>query len=101
MKVRLFNANKIFKLDLPETVMGNFWITNDSTGEKLVNIVGQNGRWVINSSYVSDVIQISRDNNDDSNYNYSRIPSSIIEDDQIYYIKLHKHNNEGLLFLMS
>ena len=101
MKVRLFNANKIFKLDLPETVMGNFWIANDSTREKLVNIVGQNGRWVINSSYVSDVIQISRDNNDDSNYNYSRIPSSIIEDDQIYYIKLHKHNNEGLLFLMS
>lgn len=99
MKVRLFNSNKIFKLDLPETVMGNFWVTDNSTGEKLVNIIGENGKWVINSSYISDVLQISKDN--DNNYNYKKIPKEIIEGNKIHYINLNKHSNEGVFYLMT
>ena len=99
MIVRLFNSNKIFKLDLPETIMGNFWITDETTDEKLVNIIGQNGKWIIVSNYLSDVLQISKDEN--NNYNYTKIPNALLDDSKIHYIKLNKHPKDGVFYLMS
>ena len=59
--VTLIGKNKINKLVLPETPIGNYWVVdkNEDKAKKLVNIEGIDGNWqVIGNNYV-DVIDIN------------------------------------------
>ena len=55
MLVTLIGKSSIHKIVLPQTIVGNYWIT-DKTGEKekkLVNIEGKSGNWqVVSNNYV-------------------------------------------------
>ena len=58
MLVKLFGNGKMYKIYLPEEVEGNYWIYDNSNDEenKLVNIRGINGKWVLVSSKFSKII---------------------------------------------
>ena len=47
----LVGKNSIYKINLPQTTIGNYWIS-DKSGEiekKLINIEGKDGNWQITS----------------------------------------------------
>ena len=60
MLVTLVNKNHMHKITLPQTVMGNYWL-RDNTGKeekKLVNIDGKNGSWRITSNKHVQIIDL-------------------------------------------
>lgn len=61
MLIRLFNVDKMYKLSLPDTVSGNYWINDTHTGERLVNIIAENGQWIIRSNSISKILKVSLD----------------------------------------
>ena len=61
MLIRLFNVDKMYKLSLPDTVSGDYWINDTHTGERLVNIIAENGQWIIRSNSISKILKVSLD----------------------------------------
>ncbi len=66
MKVTLIGKSTMYKLNLPQTIMGNYWLTNDK-GRKLINIEGIDNQWqIINDNYLDvfdfDVIDVNENN---------------------------------------
>lgn len=58
MLVKLIGNRKVYKMNLPETVEGNYWLCDDSGNEeeKLINIKSSNGNWVVTSNKYSKII---------------------------------------------
>ena len=66
MKVYLIGKNIMYKLNLPQTVEGNYWLTDDKD-RKLINIEGLDKEWqVINDNYLDifdfNIIDVNNDN---------------------------------------
>lgn len=58
MIVSLIGRNNIYKVTLPQTPVGNYWIT-DNNGEnekKLLNIEGQGGHWQVTSTQNARIV---------------------------------------------
>lgn len=58
MLVTLIGKNSIYKINLPQTTIGNYWISDKSEEieRKLVNIEGTNGNWQITSNNAMKII---------------------------------------------
>lgn len=58
MIVKLVGNKKIFKMTLPDTVGGDYWLCDNSDNEeqKLVNIKSLNGTWIVASNKYSKII---------------------------------------------
>ena len=66
MKVYLIGKNLMYKINLPQTVEGNYWITDDKE-RKLINIAGVNKQWqIVNDNYLNifdfNIIDVNNDN---------------------------------------
>lgn len=61
MLVTLIGKNLIYKIALPQTPIGNYWITdkNREDEKKLINIEGKNGKWQITSNNYAKIINPS------------------------------------------
>ena len=58
--VTLIGKNAMHKIILPQTTIGNYWIS-DKTGrqeKKLVNIEGKDGNWIIASNNNAKIIEL-------------------------------------------
>lgn len=58
MLVKLIGNKKIIKMNLPETVEGNYWVCDDYDGEeqRIINIKSLNGNWIATSNKYSKII---------------------------------------------
>ena len=58
MKVTLIGKKSIYKITLPQTPIGNYWISDKSgpKEKKLINIDGQNGYWQVKSNNYAKII---------------------------------------------
>lgn len=51
MLVVLIGKNSINKITLPQTILGNYWLTDENNKDKkLINIEGKNGKWQVLSN---------------------------------------------------
>jgi len=90
---------------LPQTVMGNYWLT-DKDGEKethLINIEGKNGNWEITSSDYARVItgswkQTPDDRIKATNPDSEVIKSVILKEYSMYYICIGKSDDMFILY---
>ncbi len=70
MLVALIGKDRMYKLVLPQTASGNYWITDDTEKKrKLVNIEGINGQWYVTSNSNMQIINKTMANN---NINYNK-----------------------------
>lgn len=92
MFVTLIGGGIISKVKLPQTVNGNYWLTEKKSGKKIINIEGKNGKWQITSN---DYIKIV-------NPKYIKINDAQIQilkakDRILNKIALQEHNMYGVL----
>ena len=81
MRVILENEKNINQINLPELILGNYWLT-DSNSKNLLNIVAENNSWVLKSN--SDVKISAAEINDNINtINFSETIK--IEISKVYY----------------
>lgn len=95
MQIALIGKNTLYKLSLPKTVVGNYWLTdqNKKNEKKLINVEGKNGKWqlIVNDrTNVIDLkfIEINDDNNGIKVYmnNASKEKTVILEEYKMYGI---------------
>ena len=96
MLIRLFNVDKMYKLSLPDTVSGNYWITDEHTKERLVNIVAENNQWIIRSNSITKILRISMD----TNQLYS-VSMSNISTNSLLYLQITTRPNDGIYYLFA
>lgn len=90
MIVNLIGKNIVYKLNLPRTITGNYWLTDDKD-RKLINIEGINNQWqLINDNYLEiyDFNSIEIDENKiriDRNKTYRR-EAILLKEYQMYGI---------------
>lgn len=75
MKVILEDSNKLLTFKLTKEVMGNYWISN-SERVNLVNVVAENGNWVVKSNTDVKIIK-------DINYKESELLTNVNQLDNI------------------
>ena len=53
MQITIIKKNKLSVLSLPETVSGNYWITDYENGKKinLLNVEAKDGKWHLVSNH--------------------------------------------------
>ena len=96
MLIRLFNVDKMYKLSLPDTVSGNYWINDTHTGERLVNIIAENGQWIIRSNSISKILKVSLDTEQ-----LYTVPVSSITVNTLLYLQITTRPNDGLYYLFA
>ena len=105
MIVLLIGRTKVYKTYLPTDISGNYWI-NDTTGKKLLNIEAIDGNWQISSNNFVKIIEpnsirfedeymIAKTNEKDI------IPSTIIQENNMYAICLGEPRNVYVLYCVS
>ena len=50
MLVTLIGKDNLYKIRLPNKKTGDYWITDNESGKKLINIIGKNNEWQIYSN---------------------------------------------------
>lgn len=105
MLVTLIGKNTIYKLSLPKTAIGNYWISNKSENNerKLVNIEGKDGIWKITSNYYLKIInpkyvQISEDDIKIKQDAKNVLNSIILKEYNIYFIYLENDKEFYILY---
>ena len=96
MLIRLFNVDKMYKLSLPDTVSGNYWVTDEHTGERLVNIVAENNQWVIKSNSITKILKVSLDTNQ-----LYTVPVSYLTVNSLLYLQITTRPNDGIYYLYA
>ena len=95
MQIALIGKDTLYKLSLPKTVIGNYWLTdqNKKNEKKLINVEGKNGKWqlIINErTNVIDLrfIEINDNNNGIKVYtnNANKEKTVILEEYKMYGI---------------
>lgn len=56
MLVTVIGKKRLNRIILPNEVTGNYTVTDQNSGKKIVNIEGNNGNWEIKSSYYCKVV---------------------------------------------
>lgn len=104
MLVTLIGKNTIYKLNLPKTAIGDYWISDktEDNEKKLVNIEGKSGNWKITSNYYLKIINpeyvnISEDNIKIKNHPKNILNSITLKEYNLYFIYLQ---NEKELFIL-
>ena len=108
MLVTLIGKDRIFKLQLPQVVKGNYWLS-DKTGSierKLINIEEKNGKWQIVSNNYSQIINPSCIHISDSkievvNSDNRVLDKIILQECGMYGIMLDNSNELCLLYCSS
>ena len=96
MLVRLFNIDKMYKLNLPDTVSGNYWINDEQTGEKLVNIVAENNNWIVRSNSITKVFSVSSEGNQ-----LVVVPETTVHLNTILYMQINTRLKDGIYYLLA
>ena len=79
MKLLLLEKNRIIKTNLPKSIEGNYWITNESK-KNLVNVEASDNKWILKSN--RDV-KLSLNEDDSITSFYGEIE---LEANKMYYI---------------
>lgn len=103
MLVTLIGKDNLYKIRLPNKKTGDYWITDNESGKKLINIIGKNNEWqiysneqakilnprVVNSINISKIVKSS-----------SNILSYInLKENGIYYVSLAENPNTLYILL--
>ena len=86
----------MYKLSLPDTVSGNYWVTDEHTGERLVNIVAENNQWVIKSNSITKILKVSLDTNQ-----LYTVPVSYLTVNSLLYLQITTRPNDGIYYLYA
>lgn len=105
MQVTLIGKNSMHKIILPQTVVGNYWIS-DKNGEnekKLVNIEGKDGKWqIVSNNYVKVIntrcVKISNDGIEVAQSDETIIKRIALKENSMYCIAI---GNSEDLFILS
>ena len=82
MKVIVESSNSINVNRLPENISGNYWIIDDSS-KNLLNVVSENGTWVLKSNTEIKLCKSKEiDENDENNF----LESVILNNNSFYYV---------------
>lgn len=101
------SKNRIYKLNLPETVEGNYWLCNNSEieEERLINIKSNNGKWILKSSKYFKIID--RNHIQKGPDGFYVIPSNKAVIDEVelkeygkYFISLRNHEKIFVLYCL-
>ena len=90
MIVRLIKKRQIINFNLPTTVSGNYWITdNDFLGNSrnLINVEEFNGEWKIKSDFETRIMQGDKE-----------VESAILKDYSLYFLKVNTDNEYVILY---
>ena len=90
MKILLIKNNQIYTYNLPKKIKDNFWITdldNFDNQRNLVNIVAENGKWILYSNYETHIVS--------SDKNYESVPLTLYN---FYTIKNDNENSYYYLY---
>ena len=89
MQLLLINKNELHKLNLPKIISGVYWIKDDNN-EKLINIDGSLGSWIIKSNSDFKLIDIN-------NINIENKDFIISNENYLDSIKLEEYGTYGVL----
>ncbi len=106
MRVTLIGKKTLYKVDLPETPIGNYWLKDNTAGKerKLINIEGKDGCWKIITNGIVNVINPKAlDVADDKIYlkqgiNAIYSDSLILKEYCMYAIRFGKTNDIYILY---
>ncbi len=90
MIVRLIKKRQIINFNLPTTVSGNYWITdNDFLGNSrnLINVEEYKGEWKIKSDFETRIMQGDKE-----------VDSAILKDYSLYFLKVNTDNEYVILY---
>ena len=79
MQIALIGKDTLYKLSLPKTVIGNYWLTdqNKKNEKKLINVEGKNGKWQLIINERTNVIDATI--NEDPEQSQSNFESNMEE----------------------
>ena len=104
MQITLVGKNILYKLSLPKTVQGNYWLTdgNENDEKKLINVEGINGKWQIVPNDNTNIIDFKYIEIDDKGngikvYNRAEKETIILEDYKMYGVTF---KNSNMLFVL-
>lgn len=107
MLVKLIGNKKIIKMNLPETIEGNYWLNDNYDGEeqKIINIKSSGNNWIASSSKYSKIIneKAVKKNKNGELYISSSVGTVIKEIGIKYYEKaiISVRNADNLYILYS
>lgn len=108
MLVTLIGNDSIYKITLPQNVVGNYWISDKrgNTEKKLVNIEGVNGEWQITSSKMTKIINpkcinVYKDRIDITQNEETVINKIILKENNMYGISIENTNKLYILYCSS
>ena len=90
MIVRLIKRTKIYNFTLPNTVTGNYWITDiDGLGNtrNLISVEERDGLWYLKSNFETKIV-----------FNNKEIDSIILKEYSLYFLRINDENNYILLY---
>ena len=87
MIAQLIGKSYIYKSHLPDVAEGDYWI-QDEEGKRLVNIIGNNGKWAFRSNNEAQIINP----NDIAKVNENYFDKLIINEDETYEIPLENYD---------
>ena len=103
MLVTLIGKDNLYKIRLPNKKTGDYWITDNESGKKLINIIGKNNEWQLYSNEQAKILNprvVSSINISKIVKSSSNILSYInLKENGIYYVSLAENPNTLYILL--
>lgn len=90
MKISVLKPNKMYSMDLPIKISGNYWVKDQNPfGEErnLINIEEKNEQWILKSNENAYIFEQGK-----------RIESVILEEEKFYFLKVRGENYYTVLY---